>query len=101
MKYGTPNCPTCGRELIGEVDYTPGTASLFEREDEAEKATAATVFDYSGETDMHWDGQMNFNEVAAMMLRLWGHRDDAEKIEGLTRVRCYEDHEWDTTKEDA
>lgn len=105
MKYGTPNCPTCGKIAMGECDYTPGCAETWPPEDTL-KADATTEFEYAGETDMFWDGQLNVNEVEASFLRPFAQRSPeiAERVDFLDkhiRLQCHAGHEWDSTKEDT
>lgn len=51
MRYAIPHCPECGKVVAGERDYTPGLALVMQLEDGS--------FEYEGETDMYWDGQVN------------------------------------------
>jgi hypothetical protein len=56
MKYAIPNCPECGELLRGESDLTPGCALVTRFEDGS--------FDYAGETDVFWDGQINRRDIS-------------------------------------
>lgn len=85
MRYRLPNCPTCGRDVDGEADYVPGRALVTRLTDGS--------YEYDGETDMFWDGQMNELEI--------------ERLHGFTkspatnvRVECRAAHTWETERYD-
>jgi hypothetical protein len=77
MKLGTLNCPICGRRAIGSVDIISATALLTIPDGMGE-------VEFTGTTDVHWDGQRNVSQVADT----W-------------RVTCAEGHEWDTSFTDT
>lgn len=80
MKYAIPKCPECGEVLQGECDYTPGCAEVEEVE--------PGVFEYTGSTDMFWDGQVNERDLERVI--------KGEKQDTLSRVQCHNGHQWDT-----
>lgn len=95
MKYGTPKCPECGQTLAGECDLIPGRAEVFERED--------GTFEYTGNTEVFWDGQANETNEEAHVLTKYkiDARDAMGPVHDLVRVECSKAHQWDTTREDA
>jgi hypothetical protein len=69
MRFTPDVCPDCGEPIYGTCDMIPGAALLTANDD--------GTFDYSGETDVFWDGQTT-NEAGED--RVW--------------VQCHNGHEW-------
>ena len=68
MTITPDSCPQCGAQIKGTCDVIPGTARVFQNHD--------GTFEFSGETDVHWDGQQTKTEG------------------GKARVICTEGHEF-------
>jgi hypothetical protein len=98
VTYGTPKCPECGETLMGECDMIPSCARVTERPDGG--------FDYEGDTEVFWDGQVNRNAydrsvLIAERFVLADTEDEMPAHLRLVSVQCAFGHEWNTTKEDA
>jgi hypothetical protein len=72
MKFGTPNCPECGKPVTGTLESVQGTAEVVQNEDGS--------FDWGGNTEICWDSQETVH-------------DD----EGLVTASCEDHHEWQTS----
>lgn len=91
LQYAIPRCPICGADIAGEVDLVPGRSEV--------ERNADGTYQYTGETDMFWDGQENEIEVArgfqappkVFGLHRWPKRGSAVLVE------CHEVHQWVTT----
>lgn len=68
MKFSIPTCPSCGAAAAGTSDLVPGVALL--------TIDADGNAEYSGETQMDWNGQR------------------PKIIDGELVLRCHEGHEW-------
>lgn len=91
MKYAIPKCPECGETLQGECDFTPGVAEVSEVEDEP------GTFEYTGSTEMFWDGQQNEHDVETFILA--EAKGEKPVMDKLVKVQCPEAHIWLTEVE--
>lgn len=122
MKYGTPNCPTCGEAVEGEVDIVPARSDVVQQDDGS--------FEYSGNTELFWESQVNERDwdarhpiaraLAAALGNLTKMVEDgdyttveldeakmaliryaaATDTSVLVSVKCSAAHRWDTTREE-
>jgi hypothetical protein len=84
VRYQTPKCPECGEILQGECDMTPGCAEVEELPD--------GTFDYTGNTEMFWDGQVNEHDLEVTTLAF--AKGETPVLDKLVRVQCHNAHMW-------
>lgn len=80
MRLTTPTCPECGAAVRGTADLVPGNALLQRLGDGS--------YEYAGQTEMWWDGQMNEIEWERV---LCGGGDGSERTVVLD---CEVGHRW-------
>lgn len=76
MKFGTMKCPECGEQAAGTLETVTGRAEFDEPDEDGN-------VEYSGETQIFWDGQMTVTKIE-------------NEIEYATLL-CHEGHEWKST----
>lgn len=86
-------CPDkkCRGEAVAEVDWVPGNARVNRFED--------GTFEYNGDTEMLWDGQVNSVDLFGKLLRNGELRKKALP-RNTVLVSCEFGHEWYTTKKE-
>ena len=74
MRFDPPKCPECGEDPLGTLEDLTGRAEFSRQEDDG-------AYEYSGSTEVFWDGQMT--------------RTDEE---GKVALLCENGHDWFATR---
>ena len=77
MRFKKPHCPECGELLRGTVEVLHGCAEIEPNNPGDVSDPAALEFQYSGQTDVWWDGQRT-----------------CEDNRGRAQLICPNGHEW-------
>lgn len=74
MRWAIEKCPTCGKEVSGTLETVQGQALVTKQDDGS--------FEYSGQTEMFWDGQETLQKDGKDVLMCKnGHEWTAKRIE--------------------
>jgi hypothetical protein len=79
MKFDKPNCPECGEVAAGTVDLIPARANF------EEELSDDGSFEYSGQTDVYWDGQYSVGPDGV----------HSRYVDEPMTLECHAGHQWE------
>lgn len=78
MKFEPMVCPECNKQAIGAADYVPACATFTQPD-------ANGHVEYSGNTELFWDGQMNMHTIESTPETFQPHHSE---------LQCENGHRW-------